>query len=190
MNYKGITNYSKDKPEPVTFLKSYNSLCTNNQKINIPFNGLNSWGEAEIGIVINKTINKNTRNKTDNIFGYILANDITTQNVYDRDHHLARSKSPDNYCPVSNYIDTSFIPKKQKIEFLHNNTLLRVGNISEMIMDIEEILNFISSWMTIYPSDIILTGSPPRVRDRIYINHGDVLKCKCEGLDDLENYIE
>ena len=32
--------------------------------------------------------------------------------------------------------------KKQKIEFLHNNTLLRVGNISEMIMDIEEILNF------------------------------------------------
>ncbi len=190
INYKGITNYSKDRPEPVTFLKSYNSLCIHGDPISIPFNDLNSWGEAELGIVIKKKITKTTSNKKSNILGYVLANDITTQNIYNRDHHLARSKSSDRYCPISKYIDTSFNPKDQQIEFFHNETLLRSGKISDMIMSIDKILTFISSWMTIYPGDIILTGSPPRVQDRIYIKEGDVLTCKCEGLDDLENNID
>ena len=42
----------------------------------------------------------------DYIFGHIIANDLTMDNIYGRDHHLGRSKSLDKFCPISKYIHT------------------------------------------------------------------------------------
>ena len=44
--------------------------------------------------------------------------------------------------------------------------------------------------MTLYPEDVVLTGSPPRVRDRLYLSKGDTFKCKIEGFSDLITYFE
>ena len=97
LNFKGITNFDKNK-EPLFFLKSSNALTIKN-KIKIDLSKT-SWCEPEIGIVIKSKIDKNTTNFKTKILGYIIANDITSKNIFGRDHHLLLSKSLDNYCPI------------------------------------------------------------------------------------------
>jgi len=191
INFKGITNFSSDNPEPVVFLKASNSLCLDRSKISLPFNNVKSWGESELALVVKKkTKNIDQLTASKNILGYLLANDISSENVYGRDHHLARSKAADNYCPISYSINTNFTPTDQTIKFYHNDTLLRMASLSDMTLSVSEILSWLSSWMTLFPGDIILTGAPPRVIDRMYLNKGDKLTCICEGLNNLNNTID
>ena len=108
-------------------------------------------------------------NKKIDILGYCLANDISCYNIENRDHHLARAKSADNYCPISDYFLTDFICRNKQISCKHNNRLLRNGNTDQMMWDVDKIIIWLSSWMTLIPGDLILTGSPPRIRDRQFL---------------------
>lgn len=190
INYEGITNFDYNMVEPLVFLKASNSLCLNNSIVKLGFEQ-NTWGEAELGVVIrNESKNLSIDNYEDNILGYIVANDISTSNIEGRDHHLARSKSPDGYCPISNYIDTSFKPKTKIIESYQNDILLRKGSTDQMFWSIGKLISWLSSWMTLYPEDIILTGSPSRIRERLYLSKGDSFTCKIEGFSELKTYFE
>ena len=98
INFEGITGFDNNMAEPLVFLKSKNrNLCLNHSNVKIPFDS-NTWGEAEIGVVIKK-ISKNVNiNDTDDcILGYIISNDISCSNIDNRDHHLARAKSAENF---------------------------------------------------------------------------------------------
>ena len=190
INYQGITNFNNKMLEPIVFLKAYNSICLNNSNVKLKFEQ-NTWGESEIGVVIKKkSKNVPLESYHEYIHGYISANDISSSNIENRDHHLARSKSADGYCPVSNYIDTSFDPHNKIIESYHNDLLLRKGSSNQMFWGIDKIISWLSTWMTLYPEDVVLTGSPPRVRDRLYLSKGDTFKCKIEGFSDLITYFE
>ncbi len=190
INFEGITGFDNNMSEPLVFLKSSNSLCLNNSKVKLPFNS-NTWGEAEIGVVIKKIAeNIKIDNAKDYIFGHIAGNDISCSNIENRDHHLARSKSANGFCPVSNYIDTNYESSSKKIESYHNNILLRKGSSDQMFWNIDKLITWLSTWMTLYPEDIILTGSPGRVRDRLFLQKGDSFTCKIEGFSDLVTYFE
>ena len=52
----------------------------------------------------------------------------------------------------------------------------------------EKILPWLSSWMTLYPGDIISTGAPVRTRDRLYLKDGDIFTVKIEGLPELSTF--
>ena len=90
INYQGITGQTKSMSEPLVFLKSTNAIVDCNKKIKLPFTS-NTWGEAELGIVIKKTTTSQVSgsNVKEYILGYISANDVSCDNVDDRDHHLA-----------------------------------------------------------------------------------------------------
>lgn len=182
-NYPGIGKADKNR-EPIFFLKSPNSLTIKN-KIKLPFD-LKTWGEPELALIIGRKLKNIKRiNLKKDILGYAIANDMTCQNLYGRDHHLLRSKSPDNFCPVSYYFETDFDLSNKKIFSYHNKTLLRQDYVSNMIWDIKKILTSLTQWTTLNKFDLILTGAPSRVRDRIFLKKGDKYKCIVEGIGEL-----
>ena len=174
--------------EPLVFLKSPNSICSNNSKIRLPFKS-NTWGESELGFIIKKKIKEkiSIKNAKKYIFGYLPVNDVSCDNTDKRDHHLARSKSADNFCPTGNYIDTEFNYKNKSILGIHNDILMRKGSTNELIWKPEKILSWLSEWMTLEEGDLIITGTPSRVRKRIFLNDKDSYVVKIEGFEDLNS---
>jgi len=185
INYKGATGQTPNMSEPLVFIKGNNSVAAFNEKVTLPFRS-NTWGEAELGVVIRKRGKKIGHHAVlDHILGYISANDVSCDNVDNRDHHLARSKSADGFCPIGYYIDTDYEFRNKSIVGYHNDLLLRKGNTSEMIWDPEKIVIWLSSWMTLYPGDVILTGTPSRVRERLFLKGGDTYTVEIEDFPKL-----
>ena len=182
INYEGATGQSESMKEPLVFLKSTNAITSFNDRIRLPFVD-KTWGESELGVVIKlKTSSKvSYKNVNNYILGYLPANDISCNNIDGRDHHLARSKSADGFCPLGSYIDTDYNFKNKKIMAYHNDELIREGNSNQMLWDPHRIIVWLSSWMTLFPGDIVLTGTPPRVIDRKYLKNGDTFTVKIEG---------
>lgn len=184
-NYSCSSNHSKEILEPLVFIKGSNAVVSYSEIIQVPFL-TKTWGEAELGFVIKKTArNIKSEKVSEYLLGYLTANDVTCENVEKRDHHLARSKSADGFCPVSYYIDTDYYYKNKSIIGYHNDIMLRKGNTNEMIWYPEKILIWLSRWMTLYPGDIILTGTPPRVRNRLFLKNGDEYTVEIEGFPKL-----
>ena len=149
INYLGATGQTASMSEPLVFLKSTNAVANFNEQVKLPFNS-NTWGESELGVVIGKTTTSDvtTENVKDFILGYVPANDVSCDNVEGRDHHLARSKSADGFCPLGQYIDTNYDFRDKKIVAYQNDTLLRKGNTNQFIWDPEKIVLWLAGWMT------------------------------------------
>ena len=71
------------------------------------------------------------------------------------------------------------------IEAYHNGMPIRRGRANEMLLNPEKIIVWLSTWMTLYPGDVISTGAPVRTRDRLYLEDGDTFTVKIEGFPDL-----
>ena len=109
INYPGATGLSKEMAEPLVFLKPSTSVIGPNEDIISPMSGLKVWGECELGIVIGQTLkNADYQKAKESIFGYTIGNDVSAENILDRDHHLARSKGMDTFCVLGPWIDTEF----------------------------------------------------------------------------------
>jgi len=188
INYSGATGQTKVMTEPLVFIKGSNAITGNNNSIRLPFES-DTWGESELGVVIQKTTPRDLTNNNvkDYILGYISANDVSCNNVDERDHHLARSKSADGFCPVGDCIDTEFDYRNKTIRAYHNDCLIREGNTDQMIWNPEKIIIWLASWMTLNGGDLVITGTPSRVRDRLFLSDGDTYTVCIQGLPDLRN---
>jgi 2-keto-4-pentenoate hydratase/2-oxohepta-3-ene-1,7-dioic acid hydratase in catechol pathway len=65
--------------------------------------------------------------------------------------------------------------------------LIRDGFCQERLWKEPELLVWLSSWMTLEPGDVLLTGTPSRVIDRVYFKNNDIFTCEIEGLGELSN---
>ena len=181
INYQGATGQTEDMSEPLVFLKSNNAVVGINDTVQLPLQS-KTWGEAELGVVIRRTVrNIDETEVGDFILGYVPANDVSCYNVEERDHHLARSKSADGFCPLGHYIDTDYDFSNKSILAYHNDTLMRQGNTNNMIWTPEKIIVWLSTWMSLYPGDVVITGTPPRIRDRLFLQDGDTCTVEIEG---------
>lgn len=188
INYKGIEGYSKAMLEPLVFIKPPTSIASPGDKIINPFPNLRWWGEAELAVVIkNKIKNIDETSVSENILGFTIANDTTVENIDSRDHHLARSKCPDKFCSIGPWIDTDFDASDCLIQAIQNGEIIRQGKSSEQIWKWPKIISWLSTWMTLEPLDIVLTGNPPDTVGMRYLNDGDNYKAKIEGLGELSN---
>ncbi|MFH0779326.1 MAG: fumarylacetoacetate hydrolase family protein [Parcubacteria group bacterium] len=187
-NYAGATGVTENMKEPLIFMKPTSSICGPFDEIICPFENIKAWGEAELGIVIGKkTKFASIEEGEKSIFGYLCANDVTADNIENRDHHLARSKGADTFCPIGPWIDTNFEPREAMISCRQNGRLIRQSTLDKGIWRDGEIINFLSQWMTLEVGDIIITGTPPRVVEKTYLNHGDVFEVEIAGLGRLKN---
>ena len=151
--------------EPIIFLKPTSAIIYNNDTIIIPPQSNRVDYEVELAIVIGKKC-KNIKKKDalNYIRGYTILNDITARDIQERDGQWTRAKSFDTFCPIGPKIVKEDIdPNNLNIQLKVNGEIKQKSNTNNMIFTIEEIVEFVSSIMTLYPDDIISTGTPPNV---------------------------
>lgn len=195
-NYLGKGKALQDNFEPLFFIKPNTSICGSNEIIKNPFPRLPIWGEPELAVVVKKRItNVRDNHLIDSILGFTCANDVTVENIDNRDHHLARSKSADNFCPIGPWIDTEFDPSNCLIEGLQNGTVVRKGFSTDQIWQWPRIIEWLSTWITLEPWDVVLTGNPPDISGGMktsspgmrYLKDGDIYNVRIQGLGEISN---
>ncbi len=154
--------------------------------------------EVELAVIIGKKCkNVSLKEAEDCIFGYTIANDISARDIQTSHGQWHKGKSFDTFCPIGPYIayksNISF-PPQLKIQSYVNNELRQNGNTGDLIFDIPAIISDITTGITLYPGDIILTGTPAGVGAGFnppkYLKPGDRVDCVIEGLGTLSNTIK
>jgi 2-keto-4-pentenoate hydratase/2-oxohepta-3-ene-1,7-dioic acid hydratase in catechol pathway len=188
INFDGIDGFSPEMSEPMVFIKPGTSVTNPGADVTNPWPDLPWWGEAELGVVINRTLKNVTEEEARNsILGFTIGNDATVENVEHRDHHLARSKCPDSFCPIGPWIDTEFDASDCLIEAVQNGEVIRRARSSQQVWQWPKIVSWVSTWMTLEPWDVVLTGNPPDTVGMRFIEHGDTYTARVEGLGELTN---
>jgi 2-keto-4-pentenoate hydratase/2-oxohepta-3-ene-1,7-dioic acid hydratase in catechol pathway len=189
INFPGIGGYSSEMTEPLVFIKPASCIAKPGDTVVNPFPDLPWWGEAELGVVIKKRLrNISVGEAYDGILGFTIGNDVTVENVEGRDHHLARSKCPDGFCPIGPWIDTDFDASECLIEAVQNGEIIRRGRSSEQVWQWPQIVSWLSTWITLEPWDVVLTGNPPDTVGMRFLSDGDTYTARIDGLGALTNY--
>lgn len=153
--------------------------------------------ESELAIVIGKTCKNVSREDAfDYIFGYTIINDLSARDVQNRHVQWFKGKNLDGYCPIGPVVEhNSSIgnPMSLNISSRVNGELRQNSNTKNMIFDIPFIIEDLSKTMTLYPGDIISTGTPEGVGMGFtppkFLKKGDVVECEVEGIGILMNKI-
>ncbi|MFS0593420.1 fumarylacetoacetate hydrolase family protein [Cytobacillus horneckiae] len=198
-------NYKKHAEEsnmplpdyPILFNKYNNTIAATNEVITLPFNSKENDYEAELAIVIGKQAKNVTKDEAlDYVFGYCNSNDLSSRDLQFRTHQWLLGKSCDGFCPIGPYIVTSNEvgnPNQLTIKATVNEEVRQNSNTSDMIFKCDEIVSYISEYMTLNPGDIILTGTPEGVafgypeNQRVYLKDGDQVTIEIEKLGKLTN---
>lgn len=151
--------------------------------------------EAELGVVIGKTAQQVSQvSAFDYVAGYVNANDVSARDLQFGDGQWVRGKSLDTFCPIGPYLvtkDEIQDPHHLSIRSVLNGNVMQSSNTRNLIFKIPYLLEFITHAITLYPGDIILTGTPPGVgvfRDpKVLMKPGDTISVEVEGLGKLTN---
>jgi 2-keto-4-pentenoate hydratase/2-oxohepta-3-ene-1,7-dioic acid hydratase in catechol pathway len=143
--------------------------------------------EAELAIVIGRVCKEVPKERVkDVIFGYTIANDVTSRELQKRDGQWMRAKSFDTFCPIGPWIETEFVPGTQRISLTVNGETKQDASISQMIFSVEEIVHFVTQVMTLLPGDVIITGTPAGIGP---LPEKATVAISIEGLGQLTNRV-
>ena len=171
-------------------MKSSTSLIFNNDEIiyNKLFKKI--WIEAELCIIIGKEgKNIKAKNAKDYILGYTCGNDVTAENIFNRDWHLARSKGSDTFAPIGPKIINDLDTSNLRIQSFINGVKTQDSTTSDRILNDCECVELVSTFMRLIPGDIIFTGTPAGARDAI-VKPGDVITIEIEKIGKITNSIK
>lgn len=180
-------SYSADEaPEnPLLFLKPTSALIGNGDNIIHPKQSERVDYEAELGIVIGKTAKHvSEKDANDYIFGFTCVNDVTARDLQKKDGQWSRAKGFDTFCPTGPHIVRDLDYSDILIEGVVNGEVVQSGRTSQMIFNIPFLIAYISSVMTLYPGDLIPTGTPAKIAP---MNSGDEIEVRIENVGSLIN---
>lgn len=154
--------------------------------------------EAELAVIIGRPARRLTDgNALDCVFGYAVANDVSARDWQRADSQFSRSKSYDTFCPIGPWItsaDEVADPQDLRITSRVNGEVRQDSTTAQMLFSVRELLVYLSSTMTLYPGDVILTGTPPGVglgfRPPVFLAPGDTVECEIAGLGGISNTVE
>lgn len=189
-NYKDLVGERPFYDEPVIFLKPPSSILADKGTIEIKKSMKKIWTEVELCIIIGKkAVNIDIKDASKYIFGYTIGNDVTTSNILDRDHHLARSKAWDTFCPIGPWVENDIKTDNLLLENRINGKSFQKSNTNMRILNDNEIVSHLSKIMILMPGDIIMTGTPANAENSI-IQEGDCVELFIQGLGCLSNKIQ
>ncbi len=183
---------------PYIFIKASTSVIGHEQTVLIPPETEKPDWEVELGVVIGKSGRRvKAADAHDLIAGYTIVNDISARDMnrrtdYPFKHDWFRGKSWDTFCPMGPW----FVPKSC-VEDLHdmklglsiNGEVMQDGNTSELIWNVYEQIEYLSSILTLQPGDLIMTGTPAGVGmgRGVFLKPGDVIETSIEGIGSIRN---
>ncbi|MDH3492600.1 MAG: fumarylacetoacetate hydrolase family protein [Acidobacteriota bacterium] len=172
--------------EPLLFLKAPSSIIGNRAPIILPLQSSQVEHEGELAVVIGREAKNVDESEDPNkyVFGYTCLNDVTARDLQQKDVQFTRAKSYDTFCPVGPLIETELDTAELSLVVRVNGEIRQKGSTSQMIFDIPFLLRYISSQMTLWPGDLIATGTPSGVSK---LNPGDICEVEIEGIGTLEN---
>jgi len=165
------------------FLKPPSSIAGPDDEITLPFAGRRTDHEAEVGIIIGRTVRNVTEAEADEaIFGFTGLLDLSVRGLEDRPYR----KGFDGFCPIGPWIVTrDEIPDMNRIGFRLwvNGQLRQQGNTQNMIYSMRRLVALASYQTTLYPGDIIASGTPEGVGE---VKPGDALQLEVDGIGVLK----
>ena len=173
--------------EPIIFIKPNTTVIGPSDTIVWPEMAPTIDYEGELAIVIGRVCKEvPVERANDVIFGYTMANDVTSRELQKRDGQWTRAKGFDTFCPLGPWIETDFVPGNQRITTTVNGEIKQDGLLSQMIFKVPEIINFVTSVMTLLPGDVIITGTPAGIGP---MPEKSTVAISIEGLGQLTNKV-
>ncbi len=178
--------HDAEVPEvPLIFLKPPSTIIAHGETIHLPPQSQQVEHEAELVVVIGKTgrwIPPEDAN--DHVFGFTIADDVSARDLQFRDGQWTRGKGFDTFCPLGPWIETDFDPADAVITCHVNDEMRQMASTRDMVFNVKQLIAFVSSVMTLYPGDLLLTGTPAGVST---IVDGDIVEVSIEGIGSLRN---
>jgi len=174
--------------EPLLFMKPSSSVIGPGDTIVMPPQSVRVDYEAELAIVIGKEA-KNVPEKDAKqvIFGFTCLNDVTARDLQNRDGQWTRAKGFDTFCPIGPWIETDVDPSDLKIDLLLNGQAKQSSRTSNLIFNSYKLIEYITSVMTLYPGDVIATGTTSGIGP---MADGDTVQVVIEDIGCLSNRVE
>jgi 5-oxopent-3-ene-1,2,5-tricarboxylate decarboxylase/2-hydroxyhepta-2,4-diene-1,7-dioate isomerase len=181
----------KAPEEPLVFLKGENALTGHRQSTRRPAGVQFMHYECELTVIVGKTARNVKRDDAyDFIAGYTVANDYAIRDYLENWYRPnLRVKNRDGATPLGPwFVEAADVPNPMALALTTtvNGKVTQSGNTKDMIFDMPFLIEYFSSFMTLRPGDLILTGTPDGVVD---CRPGDVVVTEIEGIGALENRI-
>lgn len=193
LNYKAHIEEFERKTEvaiptfPVTFLIARSALANPDDQVEIPFKDHRTDYEAELVAVIGKEAFQVTEEDAlSYIFGYTCGNDISDRHIQKQDQQWSRAKSYPGFKPLGPWIETELDVTDLQLSTRVNGEVRQSGNTPWMIFSVPQLISKLSSFMKLYPGDLIYTGTPDGVGP---LKPGDVCEIEIQGIGVLRNII-
>jgi 2-keto-4-pentenoate hydratase/2-oxohepta-3-ene-1,7-dioic acid hydratase in catechol pathway len=172
--------------EPLIFLKPPTSIIADQGTILYPPQSTQVEYEGELAIVIgDKTSHCTVEQAHSKIWGYTIANDVTARDLQQRDGQWIRAKGFDSFCPLGPWMVREISPSATLQTYL-NDQRQQDSSLSDMVFGPDVIVSYVSQIMTLWPGDVILTGTPEGVGP---MQIGDRVRVEIEGIGTLENIV-
>ncbi len=199
-NYKAHAKEMKGSIKPAFFLKAPSALIGSNNDIIVPPFIKKPDYEGEVVLLIGKKVkNASLKEAKEAILGYTAGNDFTARDLQYGENNSeclpwSQAKSLDTFSPTGPYI--KIINDYSEMENVCvttklNGMIVQQGCPEDMFYDYANVVAEASKLMTLYPGDLIFTGTPAGVGHAKgkYLNNGDLIEIIVTGLDTLKNKV-
>ena len=185
-------------PEPVLFNKWSSCLSGPNDPVVMPKNSVKTDWEVELGVIIGSKARYVTlEDALHHVAGYAVINDVS-----EREYQIERSgtwdkgKGCDTFGPVGPWLVTADEvgdPQNLSMWLDVNGKRYQNGNTNTMVFNVAFLVHYLSQFTTLYPGDIISTGTPPGVgmgqKPPVYLKNGDVIRLGIEKLGEQQQTV-
>jgi 2-keto-4-pentenoate hydratase/2-oxohepta-3-ene-1,7-dioic acid hydratase in catechol pathway len=178
--------------EPPMFTKAVSCLSGPNDDIMLPKGALKGDWEVELGLIIGRTTRYVEESEAlDCVAGYVLANDVSERAFQmERGTQWDKGKGCDTFGPVGPWLvtpDEVGDPQNLQLFLDLNGERMQAGHTRNMIFSVRQLISYVSRFMTLYPGDLLITGTPAgvgmgRKPNPVFLKPGDRLHL---GVDKL-----
>ena len=172
---------------PGLFAKYPTSIVANGADIVKPADSQNLHFEGEMVLVIGKTAsNVSVEEAEDYIFGVTVGNDISERDWQAADLQWLRAKASDTFGPVGPFIVNGLDYGNLMVQTRVNGEVRQSASSADLIFDIPTIVSYVSRYVTLFPGDLIFTGTPGTTQA---MEPGDIVEVEIEGVGILSNQV-
>ncbi len=186
LNYRSHHGSVKGR-YPKLFSKVPSSLTAHNTPIWLFPNGDNLHYEGELVVVIGKQAsNVSPEEANDYIFGVTAGNDVTERSWQASDLQWVRGKGADSFAPVAPWITRNIDYNDLLVETRINGKTVQSESTENLLFTVDEIVSYASQYFTLYPGDLIFTGTPGTTHA---MSAGDIVEVEVEGVGVVRNTV-
>lgn len=188
-NYAAHACETNDEPLdfPQFFPLAANSIIAHQEPVIIPADLVRVDHEAELVVVIGRQTRGVTEEEAEQcIAGFTCGNDVSARDFqwHPKDKNVARSKTVDTFSPIGPYLVTDIDYQNLDIKMRVNGELRQSSNTCNLIFSVPCLISHISRYVTLFPGDVIFTGTPAGISP---VKPGDVMEVIIEHIGALRN---